>query len=174
MFNLNNQRKLIFCISLQRNGTTSVGDFFRKFKFNVAGYKFTRDNNWTQSWYCGDYEKIFKSKDFKNHQVFEDDPWWATDFYKYLFFRFPNAKFILITRDQDKWFNSMLSHSEGMTLGNTQIHCKIYGREIEFEEYKRKNGILKTDIFPVDNLLSLDGKKEHYLKKYNLHNGRSA
>ena len=74
----------IFCIALQKTGTTSVGDFFTYFGYPTARYKHSRDNAWTRSWFDGNYEAIFDTEDFKQRQVFEDDPWWCLDFYKYL------------------------------------------------------------------------------------------
>lgn len=133
---IGNNKKKIFCISFQRTGTTSVGSFFEAHNFQVATYFTSKRNQWTQSWFDGDYETIFKSKDFVSNQVFEDDPWWCLDFYKVLFHRFPKSKFILLERDPDQWFNSMMSHSDRKTLGGTLIHSHLYGRSNElFEKY---------------------------------------
>ncbi len=140
----------IFCISYQRTGTTSTGQFFKDHGYKVATYGVSKHNAWTQSWLKGDYEKIFKSLHFKNHQVFEDDPWWCTDFYKVLFHRFPKAKFVLLERDADKWFNSMVSHSNGQTLGNTHTHSVLYNRTDEF--YNKFPDLKLRYTKEVDNL----------------------
>ena len=116
----------IFCISVQRTGTTSVGQFFRQHGFRVCTWDVSHKNEWSNSWLKGDYNAIFKSKDFAVNQVFEDDPWWCNDFYKVLFHRFPQAKFVMLERDSDKWFDSMVKHSRGKTLGNTHRHAIIY------------------------------------------------
>lgn len=158
----------IFCISFQRTGTTSVGEFFRKNGYSVAGYPTSRDKGWTLSWFEGDYEKIFKSFTFRKHQVFEDDPWWCLDFYKVLYHRFPKATFILFTRNPDKWYDSMMSHSKGMTLGNSTIHTKIYRREIELLRLQNNQ---ETTLNKIDNLLVLnEDYREHYKEIYNLRN----
>lgn len=159
----------IFCLSMQRTGTTSVGLFFKKFGFKVATYETSVKNNWTSAWYKGDFESIFNSRDFINNQVFEDDPWWCPDFYKVLFHRIPKARFILFTRGSDAWFKSMLSHSGGKTLGNTRIHCKIYRREDEYYNMN-KDSSFNSSLEKIDNLLSLDGKEAHYKKIYELYN----
>src|SRR5690554_7497619 len=101
----------IFCLSMQRTGTTSVGKFFKEYGFKVAGWNVSNRNKWSYSWELGDFETIFNSKDFKDNQVFEDDPWWLPEFYKVLYHRFPDSKFILFTRNEDAWFNSMMNHS---------------------------------------------------------------
>jgi hypothetical protein len=172
LLNANNSQK-IFCISMQRTGTTSVGNFFQEFGFTWAGWPADRRNDWSCSWYEGDYEKIFNSLEFKATNAYEDSPWFMPGFYKILFHRFPGAKFILFTRDSDSWFQSMIKHSEGNVLGRSRIHCKIYRRELEFfgllhsgainevkEDKKRYGKVMK---------ISMD-MAEHYKAVYNLHN----
>ncbi len=157
----------IFCISFQRTGTTSVGVFFHEHGYTVGTYGTSRKNDWTYSWFKGDYEKIFRSFDFKSRQVFEDDPWWCLNFYKVLFHRFPNSKFILLERDSDKWFDSMVKHSKGKTLGNAYRHSKLYRREHEFYASNFDiDNLYKTNI---DNRLPLDeSHREHYKSLYEL------
>jgi len=156
----------IFVISYQRTGTTSTGKFFKKCGYKVASWDVNDRNKWTQKWVLGKYEDIFKSKDFNNYEVFEDDPWWCTDFYKHLFFKFPDSQFVLVERDSNKWFNSMLNRGKGKTLGNTYIHSKLYDRE---EEYLEIN--IKPDLSSYDKLLTLDERhREKYTKIYETRN----
>lgn len=159
----------IFCISMQKTGTTSVGDFFYHFGYPTARWADSWRNQWTKSWYDGDFEAIFKSNDFKSFQVFEDDPWWMPDFYKVLYHRFPNSKFVLFTRDSDAWFKSMKSHSSGKTLGNTKRHCKTFRREVEFYE-KVDNNLINPTKTERDNLLPLEGFDQHYKNIYEIRN----
>lgn len=169
MFSNKKQFK-IFCISFQRTGTTSVGQFFKKHGYSVATWEVSRKNKWTPLWFDGDYESIFQSDDFKKSQVFEDDPWWCLDFYKVLYHRFPKAKFILFTRDSDKWFDSMVSHSDGKTLGNTFRHAKIYRREKEYYE-KFGTNLSNYDFNKIDNLLDLnESHRSHYKNIYEFRN----
>lgn len=157
----------IFCISFQRTGTTSVGKFFEQNGFNVATYYVSKRNEWSLSWFKGDYQNIFNSIDFKSNQVFEDDPWWCMDFYKVLYHQYPNSKFILIERDSDKWFDSMVSHSDGRNLGNTYRHSKIYRRESEYYSLGHENKYSSL----IDNLLPLnEDHREHYKSIYELKN----
>lgn len=115
----------IFCISMQRTGTTSVGQFLKDHGYRVAGYG-SHSKVWSDLWEKGDYEGIFRSTVFKSYQAYEDNPWWFPDFYRLLNHRFPKAKFILLYRDSDKWFDSMLSHKIIKTLTNNYRHNKIY------------------------------------------------
>lgn len=164
-----NKGEKIFCVSLQRTGTTSTGQFFKDHGYLVATYSVSKKNLWTLSHTQGDYEKVFKSKEFINSQVFEDDPWWLNDFYKVLYHRFPKSKFILLERDPNKWFDSMVTHSKGRTLGNTHIHCAQYQRLGEFHETASGYENAYTNI--VDNALPLgEEQREHYTNFYEVRN----
>ncbi len=157
----------IFCISSQRTGTTSVGQFFNNHNYRVATYGISKKKKWTLKWFKGEYGNIFSSWTFKLHQVFEDDPWWCTDFYKVLFHRFPSSKFVLVTRNADDWFNSMVKHSSGKTLGITHIHANIYQRMEEF--YKLNLEKSNSYTSKVDNLMELDeSHRKHYTGLYEL------
>lgn len=159
----------IFCISLQRTGTTSTGQFFKDHGFPVATYGISWENAWTFHYWIGDYESIFQSYDFKTSLVFEDDPWWLNDFYKVLYHRFPDSKFILLERDSDKWFDSMVAHSKGKTLGNTHLHCAQYQRLKEFHETAAGYENMYKNV--VDSALSLgEEQREHYTSFYNIRN----
>ncbi len=166
-----NKKNKIFCLSTQRTGTTSVGAFFKHFGYNVADWSISSKNKWSLDWDNGNFEAIFNSKEFKDNQVFEDDPWWLPEFYKVLFHRFPGSKFILLTRDSEAWFNSMLSHSKGKTLGNTKRHCKVYRREQDFYNlFNNDRDVLNYDDKKIDNLLPLEGYRDHYINLYELRN----
>ena len=143
----------IFCLSFQRTGTTSVGQFFKDFGYKVAGYDSHRSSDWSVKRFLGDYESIFKSKDFKNHQVFEDNPWWETDFYKVLYHRFPDAKFILFTRDADKWFDSMVSHFNAVSPGS------LFTAQLEdTDKWKRLAAFFNIDL-PVNYQVHVNKSK---------------
>lgn len=159
----------IFCISFQRTGTTSTGQFFKDHNFKVATFSVSKSNKWTHLWIKKEYHKIFWSLDFLVHQVFEDDPWWCNDFYKELYYRYPKSKFILLERDANKWFDSMISHSKGKNLGNTYIHSILYNRLDEF----RTLNIDKDKWFDKDirNLLPLnENHRQHYINIYKTRN----
>jgi hypothetical protein len=162
----------IFCISMQRTGTTSVGNFFQEFGFRWAGWPADRRNDWSCSWYDGDYEKIFNSFEFKATNAYEDSPWFMPGFYKILFHRFPGAKFILFMRDSDAWFQSMIKHSKGNILGRSRIHSKVYRRELEFFDLLQSGIIDETyeDQKRFEKTMKISPElAEHYKAVYNLH-----
>jgi len=158
---------------MQRTGTTSVGQFFRDFDFRWAGWPADKKNGWTDDWFEGDFEKIFSSQEFRLANAYEDSPWWMPGFYKILYHRFPNARFILFTRDADKWFQSMVSHSDGNVIGRGKIHCKIYRREEEYFDLLRSGAIDEA----IENQLDSSSQKkmkilehaEQYKQIYRLH-----
>ena len=121
----------IFCLSMQRSGTSSVGDFLQQWGLKRAGHQLSRKQQWSINWYNGNFESIFSDPEFQQHEIFEDDPFWCPEFYKYVYHRVPGSKFVLLCRDPDAWFKSMIRHSYGFTLGHTEMHAKIYRREDE-------------------------------------------
>ena len=162
----------IFCISMQRTGTTSVGAFFDHFGYEVATWGVQKRNRWTKLWFNGQLENIFRSFDFKTHNVFEDNPWWCGEFYRLLYHRFPKSSFVLFERDPDLWFDSMVRHSDGQTLGNTYRHSVEYNRNDEFYEKLGHTDHMYTD--EIDNLMSLKGRRNHYTRYYSARNRRVA
>ncbi len=162
----------IFCISMQRTGTTSVGKFFQDFGYRWAGWPADLNNSWSECWYQGDFEKIFSSVDFRAANAFEDSPWFLPGFYKVLYHRFPQAKFILFTRDADAWFQSMVNHSAGNIIGSSKIHCKIYQREDEYFQLLNSGSFdekLENQNYS-EKTLKLTGLGEHYKNIFRLHN----
>jgi hypothetical protein len=162
----------VFCLSMQRTGTTSVGQFFKDFGLSWAGWNHDKLNDWSKACYDGDFEKVFSSPDFTKSNAFEDSPWFFPEFYKVLYHRFPNSKFILFIRDSDKWFDSMVSHSNNNILGRARGHTKIYRRELEYFNLlgsNRFNDELENTL-GTDKIMKLSEMRDHYINIYNRHN----
>lgn len=170
LFSDRNSDVKIFCISIQRNGTTSVGDFLSDHGFHVARWRDSDYYDWPYLQSIGNFEAIFQSKAFKSFDAFEDGPWFAPDFYRVLYHRFPKSKFILFYRDSDRWFDSMLKYSNGKTLGNTYRHCKTYRRLSEYYDSLDKDPDFRPAEKETDNLLSLEDMREHYKRVYEEYN----
>ena len=149
-------RPKIFCLSFQRTGTKSVGMFFKNNGFVIASHGTSQRNHWSDLCVRKDYNKITRSYAFKRAQFFEDSPWFYPDFYRYLFWKYPNSKFIFLKRDPNKWFDSMMSHSKNKTLGKTHNHAKIYRRLEEF--FNHTNG---NKLFENSKLNGLDLQEKH-------------
>lgn len=166
----------VFCLSIQRTGTTSVGRFLRDFGYSWAGWPADRENGWSEAWYRGDHEKIFSSQDFRCANAFEDSPWFFPEFYKILYHRFPNSQFILLTRNPDAWFRSMLSHSGGNVIGRSEIHCKLYRREADYFALASSEDFdeLAENRLEPPKTLQMTGHDEHYKSLYRRQNEEVA
>ena len=152
---------------MQRSGTTSMGDWLQAHGFRRAGFPCSKKCDWTRLWLNGNFEQIFQTIEFQESDVFEDDPWWCPEFYKFLAHRFPSAKFILIDRDADEWFCSLCAHSQGRNPGWTDIHAKIYRREDDLQRLLEESPHLDPTTW---NLLSLFPSAEDYKRTYRRHN----
>lgn len=75
-------------------------------------------------------------------------------------------KFILLTRDSDAWFKSMINHSSGYTLGFTDIHAKIYRREDDLL-WLQKN--IKDFNEATPQAMTLFDKASQYKSVYERH-----
>lgn len=166
------RKKRIFCISMQRTGTTSVGRFFRDHHLRWAGWPADKENHWSAAWDDGNYEKIFASPAFKACDAFEDSPWWLPGFYRILYHRFPGSRFILFERDPDQWFQSMCSHSNGSVIGMANLHCRAYRREIEYYDLLDRGLICEAieNTLGTTKAMKLTGMSDHYKSLYLLHN----
>lgn len=122
----------IFCLSLQRSGTKSFGNFARNtLGLNVCSWKESSANRLSELWYRRDIDKIFSFIESAGFQAFEDSPWWHGDLYKFLPYRYPDAKFVCLYRPASDWLGSMQRHSGDRPLGNVRRHCEIYQRSYE-------------------------------------------
>jgi hypothetical protein len=162
-----NDRPKIFCISMQRSGTTSIGDWLEAHGLRRAGFPCSKKCDWTRLWLDGNFEQIFQSTEFLEADVFEDDPWWCPEFYKFLAYRFPTAQFILLERDANSWFLSLCAHSRGQNPGWTDIHAKIYRREDDLQRLISESPCLDPTAW---NLLPLFSHAEDYKRAYRRHN----
>lgn len=166
----------VFCISSQRCGTTSVGRFCRdQLGLTHRGYRHTLVNHWTRQWTEANYpdaqagameaacQKIFGSADFRMGQIFEDDPWWLPGMPEILATAFPTARFVMLTRPADEWFQSMIKHSQGRSLGFTDTHALIYDRWAEYQDALSQSKSADDVLF---NGLSMEGMDAHYTRQY--------
>lgn len=156
----------VFCVSMQRSGTTSVGDWLEAHGLVRAGSPTAVRLGWTRLWFEGRHEEIFAADEFGSAEILEDDPWWCPGFHRHLAARFPDAKFILLTRDPDDWFASLCHHGGGMNPGWSDIHARIYDREEELQELLRSRPGADPAAW---GLLSIVEHADHYKRVYERH-----
>ena len=125
---------------------------------------------WSYLWEQKKYGQIFRSIPFRSFTAYEDAPWWFPGFYEDIYEWFPDAKFILMQRDSDAWFRSLVSLKGGKTPGNTRRHCMIYDRMEEFNERLETDPSFIPSENQKDGLMRLDHMHDHYVKIYETYN----
>jgi len=152
----------IFCLSLQRSGTKSVGGFLRDNGFSVCTYRNSLEHRLQLMWHEKKIEELLRFVKKSEYNAYEDSPWWHGDLYKYIYNNISESKFILLERDPNKWFDSMIKHSGGKNPGNSFYHSETYGRleTLDWITSLRGNYNYKRD----NNILDITQSREHYLK----------
>jgi hypothetical protein len=107
----------IFCIGLNKTGTTSLKVFFSSLGYKV-GEQHEAESllNEVQN---GNHKSLFKYID--KAQFFQDYPFSAPSAYKFLDQKYPDAKFILSVRNSpEDWYKSLVKfHSIKFNNGDT-------------------------------------------------------
>lgn len=131
----------VFVISYGKTGTTSLCHALQELGYRVAGvysHKITNPN-FSNLWHHG-------KNCLNKYDAFQDMPWCL--FYKELYEKYPNGKFIFLTRDSDKWYESLVKHKNvGRSLRN-----KTFFNTVDIHEnpqtvinaYKMHNENVKT------------------------------
>lgn len=89
----------VFCIGLHKTGTTTLANYFNEF-----GYNSTHSTDWINN------SSKLESFDFFSDGGSHFDNEKEFDFEK-LFYMYKKSKFILQTRDTEKWVTSKLKHA---------------------------------------------------------------
>lgn len=100
----------IFCIGMNKTGTTSLYSLFTAEGYKVAPQKCFESN--LNSYIYQNYSTFYKMivSEFSESVFFQDVPFSLPIFYEYLDSQFPDAKFILTVRDSsDEWYESLIS-----------------------------------------------------------------
>lgn len=153
-----------FYLGMQRCGTKSFGDFFRKNGFNVCSWNEIVRHRIGELYWSGQWLDILKCGIFEKYDVFEDGPFFHPQFARFLANYVPNSRFVYFHRPSDDWFKSMITHSNGLTLGQISRHAYLYDR-LEEMEFLRDN----FDEFDKISKLPMIGMKDHYTRLYRRH-----
>ncbi|AWM13010.1 hypothetical protein DI487_03455 [Flavobacterium sediminis] len=104
----NKRKEKVFVIGYHKTGTSSLGKAMLTLGFRVCG-------SLKEGYGYKDSDKAFPEylmeqaqPLFDKYDAFQDTPWFLL--YKELYYRFPEAKFILTIRDEEKWIKSMQGH----------------------------------------------------------------
>lgn len=112
--------QLIFCIGLNKTGTTSLLQAFLRLGIRTCDGLANRFDRGAFS-ALADKAALVESH-FADYVAFEDVPWPAV--WRDLYNRYPQARFILTTRNRDSWLRSVLAHFGEI---HDPIHQWIYG-----------------------------------------------
>lgn len=148
----------VFCIGYQKTATSSLHFALKEIGYNVCGTRsdlleVLKNKRWEQIW-----------SEVDKYDAFEDHPW--PNIYKELDQKYPNSKFILTLRDEEKWINSCVKffgekphplndwmYGVSFPKGNEDIYLKIFQRHNrEVVEYfkDRPEDLLVMDITKGD------------------------
>ena len=150
----------IFCIGLNKTGTTSLTGFFQDLGYKVAPQR--EGEKLVYDWGERNFSEILKLAR-KNYQFYQDTPFSLPITYRVLFEEFPEAKYILTERDNvDKWYESLCRFHAKM-FGNGSIPTK---RDLLNAHYYKKGYAYKAHrlIFktPYEDLYNEKILKAYY------------
>ena len=159
---LNNK---IFCIGLNKTGTTSLGYFLESVGFTVANQ---RECELLLDHYVNrDFDSINQYVERSSSLVFQDVPFSLPFTFSHLDRTFPNSKFILTVRNSpEEWYKSIHDfHSRFFGSGKTPTKESLLTSNYVYQGWSWK---LMSDVFFV-NENSLYNKEEfvHFYQCYN-------
>ncbi|MBT8471636.1 MAG: hypothetical protein KJN99_03465 [Marinicaulis sp.] len=110
----------VFCIGFHKTGTTSLYAALQMLGYRVTG---TVAHKWTAK-QLREGGAAFCIETIKNFDAAEDMPW--PHFFRELDEAYPGSKFILTTRQPEKWFTSIDNHFGHQ---ETELNAFAYGRD---------------------------------------------
>jgi hypothetical protein len=153
----------IFCIGLNKTGTTSISKAFEDLGFIIGNQR--KAEKLLRQIINKDYYELLKF--CKSAQVFQDVPFSFFNVYKILHQNFPNAQFILTVRDSpEQWVNSITKfHSQ--KFSNNKIAT---ADELKNANYVWKGWIWEAMHFNFNISEEDPYNKEFLMGKYNTFN----
>ncbi|WP_223033941.1 sulfotransferase [Hanstruepera marina] len=154
----------IFCIGLNKTGTTSLGSFFEMNNYPVANQR--AGGLLLKAYLKRDFNEIIRFCSSKDRVVFQDVPFSLPYTYQHLFTKFPDSKFILTIRNSpEEWYESILNFHSNF-YNNGKIPTKESLKNSNYI-YKGWSWELMNGIFFNNNDMLYD--KESLIKFYNNH-----
>lgn len=121
----------VFEIGMPKTGTTSLGMAFRQLGLNTLGWSPDVHFDYTKQ---GNAEPALLLA--QNYDAFEDGPWHNLPV-ELLDDHFPGSKFILLEREDHKWFESMCVHFKGDEFDWFNCHEKELWIARKQKKYQR-------------------------------------
>jgi hypothetical protein len=149
MVDKNNKPK-VFCIGWHKTGTTTMGEALLLLGYKVVGARL----DLAEQLLKGNTQHAINLA--KDYEAFQDVPWAAL--FKDLDQAYPNSKFILTIREEQKWLQSARKHfgeqysamrkwlyGEGVLIGNEERYLERYRRhnqDVQAYFQNRKDDLL--------------------------------
>lgn len=109
------KKEKVFCIGRNKTGTTSIEFVLKEFGYNMGNQG--KAELLVHDYAKGNWKPIIKY--CKSAEAFQDAPFSWPNTWLILHEHFPDAKFILTTRDSEKWYNSITKfHAKGFSKNN--------------------------------------------------------
>jgi hypothetical protein len=169
----------VFCIGMNKTGTTTMLKTFKKLNFRTAPQI-------KQEQVIGDINSNMEYRKIKKfcwkYNFFQDLPFSQGNFYQQIDKIFPNSKFILTVRDSEKWFESLSNfhliyfRKMGLNFKNiTEVkkeHVKKFNwiKEGYYYNYTKKFWISELKDSQVTYNWNLLYNKDHYISVYEKRN----
>ena len=117
---IRNRRK-VFCIGRNKTGTTSISHVLAEFGYIVADQR--RGELLIKEYSSGDWGSIVSFA--KYAEAFQDAPFSWPDTWRSLYSAYPDALYILTTREDKDWYDSLV-----------RFHSKLFGQNGEVPRYE--------------------------------------
>ncbi|MFT6908526.1 MAG: hypothetical protein ACJAS1_005228 [Oleiphilaceae bacterium] len=153
----------IFIIGRNKTGTTSIEKCLKELGYLIGNQK-------TAELFIDDYgaenfDNILKFCD--SAEVFQDVPFSLPNTYKYLYRKYPNAKYILLERDSsEEWYQSLFRFHRKIISNGEPVSAQA----LKDFDYRRKGFLwqLEQIVFGVNESNIYD--KEIYIENYERYN----
>ncbi len=147
----NPDRPKVLCIGYLKTGTTSFGAAMRCLGYSHYGYDVDLYNALVQK---GQIERCLSVAE--RFDSFDDLPWSHPTLARAFSHRFPDAKYVLLERDEEEWYVSYLAHLQRY-YGHRPIARTLPAGKTELiQRYRDHNQQVLVAIGDTGNLLKMN------------------
>lgn len=152
----------IFGIGFPKTGTTSMETAFELLGYNVCRghWKNPHSNMAIAHAISNDYKRI--KPIINSYDVFFDAPFGGCGFWRYLTTEYPEARFLLTTRDADDWYSSLLKMVSETSCSIDEDHLQTH--------YNRGRIAIVEFIREVWGIKDIVEDKQKLIRYYNDYN----
>jgi len=163
----NKIKKRVFCIGINKTGTSSLMRCFEILGFQpVARPAVLADSKAREKvnrfYEDRNYKRMLKVA--KHYQSFNDRPWNMWEMYRHLDKQFPDSRFVLTVRDAETWWRSveqwvLVRHPHKLKRYQQHLELTDFNRDSAIDSYHRYNENVIAYFKGTDKLLVMDLEK---------------